>query len=894
MLAVMNQPAENITPATRRLYLIDGYGFVFRAFHAIRELTAPDGTPVNAVYGFTNMLLKLRRNVRENNGDYMVVVFDAGKKSFRNTIYADYKANRPPAPPELIPQFALVREAAAAIGLPCVELEGYEADDLIATYAREACRQGIEVIVVSSDKDLMQLVCDGIQLYDAMKDKPIGLPEVFEKFGVTPEKVLDVLALMGDSSDNIPGVPGIGPKTAAELVNQFGSLDDILAGAAQVKQQKRRESLQQFAEQARLSRELARLKEDAPMPATIESFTVREEHPEVVLPFLQRMGFKSLTAKFEEKHRVKSSAFNVQSSESGVQSSEKQQTEYVTLEGGQLAAWLEPARDSGKLAIVPTAEGMAVATAPGRAAYVPFGAGKPQTDLFGGGEVKDDRQVIRDALEPYVKDASVLKVGHDMKQGTKTETLLPAPYDDTLMMSYVLDGARYSHDLANLAQMQTGMVLADDDHAAKADAVLRLQAHFRKRLFNEKMLSLYENMERPLVQVLAAMEARGIKVDSARLKELSQTFHKEIASLEKEIHALAGREFLIASPKQLGEVLFDEMKLPGGKVSKKSGAYGTDVSVLEELVEQGHVIAAKVLAWRGLTKLTTTYTEALQKEINPKTGRVHTTFAMAATTTGRLSSVNPNLQNIPVRTPEGKSIRTAFIASSGNLLISADYSQIELRLLAHMADIPALKEAFRNEEDIHAKTAAQVFGIPLAEVDGSHRRAAKAINFGIIYGQSAFGLAAGLGIPQAQAKQYIESYFRQYPGIRDYMEKTKLEAREQGYVTTLFGRKCFLPGINAGGPQRAFAERAAINAPLQGTAADIIKKAMVAIHRKLPEKGFSARMVLQVHDELLIEAPEAEVQDVMALVKREMEQVATLSVPLTASANAGKDWGGIH
>ena len=901
------------TPADeKRLYLIDGYGFVFRAYHSIRELNAPDGTPVNAVYGFTNMLLKLRQRVRPNNGDYMLVVFDAGRKTFRNEIYSDYKANRPPAPEDLVPQFPLVREAAEAIGLPTATIEGYEADDIIATCALQGKEQGMKVTIVSSDKDLMQLVDDDIHMFDAMKDKDINPKEVEEKFGVMPEKVLDVLALMGDSSDNIPGVPGIGPKTAAELLNQFGNLDEVLAQAETIPQKKRRESLIDFAEQARLSRELASLCKTVPDVPELETLAVRDETPEEILQFLHKLGFKSLITKFEQKHGVQVADI-ITETKQPAKNTKKQPTEqFEQLEDSNaLQRWLEQTPRTGKLALALMQEdapitGLALSCEEGYAAAIRFNQPKTQptqSSLFGD-DANSPAQTnhhdgIMDVLTPLLQHPSIMKFSCDSKRLMEYFGEMMTPIDDVMVMSYVLDGNKHKHDIETLVEQYDNAEKSTSDEpwymaCRQASALCAIHASLRQRLFNEQMLTVYETIERPLTGVLTRMEMHGIKVDPIVLKTMSDDFAKRLTTLEKEIYTLANKEFNIGSPKQLGSILFEDMGIEGGKKSKKSGNYSTGADVLEALAAQGHIIASKILEWRALSKLKSTYTDALGKEINPKTGRVHTTFGMASTSTGRLSSSAPNLQNIPIRTEEGRKIRCAFVAEKGNKLISADYSQIELRLLAHMAKIAALKDAFIHGEDIHTKTASQVFDIPIEKIDSMTRRKAKAINFGIIYGQSAFGLANQLDIDRSTAKAYIDAYFEQYPGIRHYMETTKEFAHKHEYVETLFGRKCYLHSINSKGPQRAFAERAAINAPLQGTAADIIKKAMIQIDRWLDKEFPQAKMILQVHDELLFEVPEAQADTIAKRVKHSMEQVINLSVPLTVEANPGNHWGEIH
>ncbi|NDF13059.1 MAG: DNA polymerase I [Proteobacteria bacterium] len=906
---ILSPTSATSSAHTKHLFLIDGYGFVFRAYHSLPPMTRSDGTPVNAVYGFTNMLLKLRAQIETSNKNnpedhYMAVVFDSGRKSFRNDIYAEYKANRPPAPEDLIPQFALIRKAADALQIPALECEGYEADDLIATYTRIAREDGAKITIVSSDKDLMQLVDENVNLFDAMKEKIIGEKEVVEKFGVPPSKVLDVLALMGDSSDNIPGVPGIGPKTAAELVQQFGSLDQVLTRAGEVKQNKRRESLIAFADQARLSQKLAALEANAPCPLELSSLAMQPMKSEPIRDFLKENNFKSLLARIEQQH-----AFPVARP---IEQAEKTPaapvasapvisttvTEIKTV--AELRTWVKSVESTGQLAVLHTREKdgtlhFHLALDESRAShFTSSNANAAAQNLFDVSSTPKDAlpfSEVSSTLMPLIADRSLITIGHDIKSllVLMDKANAAQAVDDVELMSYVLDGAVVEHTIPALVSRTLPV-----EPASPALALIALHRVLKARLVAEQMTRVYEGLERPLIPVLAAVEKKGVFIDTEMLRLMSHDFAQTIQRLEHEIYALAGMHFNIGSPKQMGEVLFDKMQLPGGKKSKKTGAYGTDAGVLEELVEQGHAIARKILQWRMLSKLKSTYTDALGTHINPETKRIHTTFQMTVTSTGRLSSQYPNLQNIPVRSEEGKKIRNAFIAEPGNTLLSADYSQIELRLLAHMADIPALKEAFAKNVDIHALTASQVLGVPLEKVDANMRRSAKAINFGIIYGQSAFGLAAGLGIPRTDAARYIEAYFRQYPGIAEYMERTKEFAREQGYVLTIFGRKCYMPGIKDKGPARQFAERAAINAPLQGTAADIIKRAMIALDRSFRVQNMTARMVLQVHDELLVEAPHAETEAVKALMKSTMESAASLSVPLVVEVASGNNWGEIH
>jgi len=944
--------------SVKHLFLVDGSGFIFRAFFArgvsSSAMTRSDGTPTNAVYIYTRMLRKL---VDDTEADHIAVIFDTSRKSFRNEIYADYKAHRPPPPEDLIPQFPLVREATEALNVPAIELPGYEADDLIATYARQAADAGAEVTIVSSDKDLMQLVDDRITMFDAMKNVRIGREQVIEKFGVGPERVIDVQALAGDSTDNVPGVPGIGVKTAAQLVEEYGGLDDILARAEEIKQPKRRQSLIDGADDARMSRELVTLKTDVPVEVPLSDLALREPDPGKFLDFLAAQEFKSLVKQYggdpdaiPDKKPPKKSEAKAEAEAPAQQTPKPKKKpsrpseiadgyELVQTED-RLEVWIREAAGQGSFAVDTETTslnsmqaelvGISLSLGPNRACYIPVAhvAGGEQATLdLDGGESQTAEtvpQISRDRavemLKPLLEDPAVLKVGHNIKYDNEIFArygVHVGPFDDTMILSYVLEGGLHGHGMDELAELHfshrtikfkdvagsgKSQVTFDKvpldkalDYAAEdADITGRLHGLLRPRLVADRMVSVYETLERPLIGVLTDMERAGIRADAGVLKRLSQDFEKRLGDLETDIHKLAGHEFNIASPKQLGEILFDEMGLEGGRKTK-TGAYGTGADVLEGLAAEGHDLPARVLDWRQLAKLKSTYTDTLIEQINPETGRVHTTYGQAVASTGRLSSNDPNLQNIPVRTEEGRKIRRAFVPSDGCVLLSADYSQIELRLLAHVAGIDALKDAFREGMDIHALTASQVFGVPVEGMDPMIRRQAKAINFGIIYGISAFGLARQLAIPRGDAKAYIDAYFERYPGIRDYMDRTKEMAREQGYVTTLFGRKCYTPGIKDGNPShRSFAERAAINAPLQGGAADIIKRAMIRMPAALEKAGLGARMLLQVHDELIFDVPESEVDATAELAKSVMEGVATLDVPLTVDTGFGGNWDEAH
>jgi DNA polymerase-1 len=918
------------------LYLIDGSGYIFRAFHALPPLNRPDGTPVNAVLGFTNMLVRLLDDV---GADRIAVIFDAGRTTFRNDIYPEYKANRDEPPPELIPQFALIKEATRAFNVPAIELEGFEADDLIASYAAAAVEAGDEVTIVSSDKDLMQLVRDHVRMLDPMKNRKIGPDEVIEKFGVRPDKVVDVQALCGDSVDNVPGIRGIGIKTAAELINQYGTLDELLARAAEIKQPKRRESLIEGAEMARISRELVRLKADVPLPMALDAFVKRAPDQEVLQAFLAQQGFRTLMNRLGADFTPKGERAGAHVPALTVETAREPERPYELVQDlAALERWIERATLAGAVAVdtettsldtmVAELVGVSLALGEGDACYIPLGHVAP--DGAGGGGQLDfsaesgPKQIkLADALaklSPLLEDPSVLKIGHNIKYDAEIfarYNIELGPVDDTMLLSYALEGGLHGHGMDELAALHFGhetikykdvagtgkghigfarVALDKALHYAAEDADItwRLHERLKPRLLADRMVTVYETIERPLIPIIAAMEREGVKVDRTGLKRLSGDFAQKLAGLEDEIHRLAGHPFNVGSPKQLGVVLFEELKLPGGKRGK-NGDYSTDSGVLEPIAAAGNDLAARVLDWRQISKLKSTYADALVEQINPDTGRIHTSFSMAAASTGRLSSTDPNLQNIPVRTEEGRKIRSTFIAEAGWKLLSVDYSQIELRLLAEMADIQSLKDAFRDGVDIHALTASQVFGIPLEQMDKETRRKAKAINFGIIYGISAFGLGAQLGVPSGEASAFIKAYFERYPGIRAYMDSAKAYAREHGFVKTLFGRKIHMPGIaDSNQARRAFAERQAINAPIQGSAADIMKRAMLRVPGALREAGLKARMVLTVHDELLFEVPVSEIDATSSLVRSVMEAAGGLTIPLVAEAGVGDTWAEAH
>lgn len=930
---------------TPHLVLVDGSGFIFRAFHALPPMTSPEGVPVNAVYGFTTMLARL---LKDHVGTHLAVLFDASRQTFRSEIYPQYKAHRPEPPEDLRPQFSLIREATQAFNVPGIELPGWEADDLIASYAMAIRAQGGTCTIVSSDKDLMQLVGDGVCMLDPIKQTPVGPAEVETKFGVPPTKVVDVQALMGDPTDNVPGVPGIGPKTAAALVQEYGTLEAVLNAAPEMKKSKRRDMLIEHANAARVSLQLVTLATDVPLPVPVEELNTREPDMLILADWLDRMGFRSILSRMRlghpsgaHAHRAarKVAAASVAGATTPADAASAPDAsvlsapyhDYETVRTAEaLQKWVSTAQEAGICAVDTETDGLdplaanivgfSIATAPGKACYVPL---KHEGTL----EAPTGEQLAVDAalklLAPLLQDDAVLKIFHNAKfdllildhAGIPVSSITAV--DDTMLISYSQSAGLHGQGMDELSTLhlshtpitydsvtgtgrnrlpfaQVPVETATKYAAEDADVTLRLWHVLHPTLRANKALALYEQIERPLSAILADMEKAGIAVDRAELDRLSKDFEARMLGMENDIYEAAGRQFNIGSPKQLGEILFDEMGLKGGKRGK-AGAWSTDSSVLQDLADQGHDLPARILAWRQLAKLKSTYTDALLRQAG-RDDRVHTSFQMAITSTGRLSSTDPNLQNIPVRTEEGTRIRQAFIAPPGKKLISADYSQIELRLLADVANIPALREAFQLGQDIHARTASEVFNIPLDGMDALTRRRAKAINFGIIYGISAFGLSKQLGIPAGEARTYIDAYFARYPGIRDYMERMREEARTHGYVLTPFGRRCYVPGIHEkSAARRQYAERQAINAPLQGGAADIIKRAMVHLPLALQKAGFGAtRMLLQVHDELLFETDELEAKAVAAIIKNVMEAAADLAVPLVVETGIGQNWAEAH
>ena len=922
------------------LHLIDGSAFIFRAYHALPPLTRKsDGLPVGAVSGFCNML---NRYIEDNNGPdaptHVAVIFDHSSHSFRNDIFDGYKANRPPAPEDLVPQFPLTREATKAFNIACEEMEGFEADDMIATIACQARDAGGRVTIISSDKDLMQLVGDGIEMYDAMKNKRIDREGVFEKFGVYPDRVIDVQSLAGDSVDNVPGAPGIGVKTAAALINEFGDLDELLSRAVEIKQPKRRQTLLDHAEQIKLSRELVTLDCNTPLTFALEDLEFRAPIPGQLLDFLTKMEFRTLTKRIAQKFELEIPTSDNLDTTSTNNISEKipfdsANYEYIKT-ADQLQTWVHKIYETGYVAIdtettslndmLAELVGISLATEIGSACYIPIGHKEGQDDdLFDNFQLVEgqlDLEYVLDRLRPVLTDDSILKIGQNIKYDAKVLSrygIEVTTFDDTMLLSYAMHGGLHNHGMDALSEryldhspisiktligsgksaitfdkvkIEDAVTYAAED----ADITLRLWKIFKQKLHLSKVTKVYESLERPLVSVLAQMEKNGVKVDRETLSRMSNAFAQKMAGLEAEIYELAGETFNVGSPKQLGEIMFDKLGYEGGKKGK-NGAYATGADILEELATS-YDFPKRVLDWRQLSKLKSTYTDALQDHINPDTGRVHTSYSIAGAVTGRLSSTEPNLQNIPVRTEDGRRIREAFVAESGNILVSLDYSQIELRILAHIAKIDALKQAFHDGLDIHAMTASEMFDVPLDQMTPEIRRQAKAINFGVIYGISGFGLARNLRIPRAEAQGFIDRYFDRFPGIKEYMDETIKFSKENNYVKTLFGRVIHTPEINAKGPMAGFAKRAAINAPIQGTAADIIRRAMIRVPDAI--KDLPAKMLLQVHDELLFEVKEEFSQDLVDKVQSIMETASLpflkMDIPLSVDAGHGLNWAEAH
>ncbi len=1001
-------PAAKPVKKGDHVFLVDGSGYIFRAYHALPPINRKsDGLQLNAVFGFCNMLWKLLRDMKDDDKpSHLAVVFDKSEKTFRTEMYPDYKAHRPDPPDDLKPQFKFIREAVHAFDIPCLEQDGFEADDLIATYVRQAHQAGATSTIVSSDKDLMQLVSDGVIMFDTMKDKKIGRAEVMEKFGVPPEKVIEVQALIGDSTDNVPGVPGIGVKTAAQLIGEYGDLETLLKRAPEIKQEKRRQSLIDNAEKARLSKKLVTLDDQVKLNVPIGELAVHEPDYKRLIGFLKAMEFNSLMRRVAEFSGADAGEIDPEARFAGhvaslspppvtdapsqavasgqgtsaapqlplgrpaqpgdlarkrsgegpanfsgtphslaaarmeaARTAKFDRTKYETVRSVErLVAWIERARDNGLVALDAAATsfdpmqaelcGLSLAVAPNEACYVPLGhrQGGEGAGLFRGDVAPDQiaENAALQALKPLLEDQGVLKVGYDLKFAWQMFALRGieiAAYDDTMLMSYALDAGRASHALDSVAERTfnhaaldinelikagktkitfdaVGIDRATEYATERADIILRLHRVLKPRLAAERVVTVYETLERPLLAVLARMERRGISIDRDVLSRLSGEFAQEAAGLEEEINREAGEAVNPGSPKQLGDILFGKLGLPGG-TKTKTGQWATGARALEELAEQGHKLPQMILDWRQVSKLKSTYTDALPGFVNPTTHRVHTNYALASTTTGRLSSSDPNLQNIPVRTEDGRKIRRAFIAAPGTKLVSADYSQIELRLLAEIAGIEPLQKAFREGLDIHAMTASEMFGVPIKGMPPEIRRRAKAINFGIVYGISAFGLANQLGIGREEAGAYIKKYFERFPGIRDYIEESKKYAKDHCYVLTLFGRKCHYPEIRASNASvRSFNERAAVNARLQGSAADIIRRAMIRMEDALAKHKLTAQMLLQVHDELVFEVPQAEVEKTLPVVKNVMEDAplpaVSLSVPLQVEAHAADNWDAAH
>ncbi|KQM86190.1 DNA polymerase I [Sphingomonas sp. Leaf23] len=916
------------------LYLVDGSGYIFRAYHRLPPLTNIHGEPVGAVYGYTSMLWKLADALHKADGPtHMAVILDKSSKTFRNDLYDQYKAHRPPPPEDLVPQFPMIRDATRAFSLPCIEELGLEADDIIACYTQAALAQGWAVTIVSADKDLMQLMTDpSVDMLDTMNNRTLGPEHVVEKFGVTPDKLGDVLALMGDSVDNVPGVPGVGPKTAAKLINEHGNLEAVLAAAPEMKKGKLRDNLIEHADNARLSKVLVTLKCDGALPEPLDALELQGIPEAPLRAFLEHHGFRTLLNKLGTvaDTPVETPAAPVAQDDEPACDHDAYET-VVTQEA--LDRWVAEARAQGWVAIdtettgldATRAElvGVSMALAPNRACYIPIGHGG--TDMFAEKPEQLPRDAVLATLKPLFEDESVLKIGHNLKYDMivlARAGLAVAPYDDTIVMSFALDAGLHGHGMDELAathlqhsciaykdvvgtgKKQVGFGEIDLKTATRyaaedADVTLRLWRRFKPRLPYEQATKVYEMVDRPLVRVIADMEQAGIKVDAGVLAKLSEDFSTRIAALETEIHELAGTKFTIGSPKQLGDVLFVTMGIKGGRKGK-SGVYSTDVNELERIAADkdspGAVIAAKVLDWRQLSKLKSTYTDALQAQINPATGRVHTSYSLTGAQTGRLSSTDPNLQNIPIRTEVGRQIRDAFVAEPGNVILAADYSQIELRLAAHIADVPQLREAFERGDDIHSITAQELFG----EVNRDTRGRAKTINFAILYGISRWGLAGRLDVSADEAQAMIDRYFDRFPGINRYIAETTQSVRTTGFTTTLFGRKTHFPRIQSKVQhERQGAERAAINAPIQGTSADIIKRAMARMGPALAEAGLGeVRMLLQVHDELVFELPEGLVEAATPVIRRVMETAAEpvvqLTVPLGVEIGTGKSWGAAH
>tara|TARA_B100000700_G_scaffold316804_1_gene407003 strand:+ start:1641 stop:4400 length:2760 start_codon:yes stop_codon:yes gene_type:complete len=918
----------NFIKKTDHFYLIDGSGYIFRAYYALPPLSRKsDGLPTGAVNGFCNMLYKLleesRMDESKNKPTHFAVIFDSARKNFRNEIYSDYKANRTDAPEDLAPQFEYIRKSVSAFNVESDELLNYEADDLIATYTEQILKKGARVTIVSGDKDLMQLVKPGVRLYDPMKSKVLGNKEVKEKFGVEPNKVMDVQALAGDSSDNIPGVPGIGIKTAAELINKYKSLEKLLQNAEKIPQNKRRETILKNKDKALLSRKLVELKIDVPVKKDLKSFELKKIDKEKLYSFLREMEFNRLLSQVIS-HYGEPAREVVQSKNSQKFDLKKYKT---ILKIEELEDWIKKIEEKGIVAVDTETDslnpheanlvGISLCYLEGYACYIPL---KHETEKV------LEKKIVLEKLKKILEDKSIKKVGQNIKFDYiifLRNKIKVNPIEDTMLMSYALDAGKHRHNMDDLSEIHlshktisfkevagTGknqisfdkvpIKLATEYAAEDADVTLRLYNLFKERLNKEKLLKIYEIFEKPLVNILSQMEIEGVKINSNFLNDLSKKFNIKIKKLEKEIFKESKKEFNIGSPKQLGEILYNELKIAALKKTKKGG-FATSASVLEDLAFKGHKLPKLVLDWRQLTKLKNTYTDTLPEHINNKTNRVHTSFLLAATSTGRLASSEPNLQNIPIKTEDGKEIRKAFIAEKNSSLISADYNQIEMRILADIADVKELKKAFKNNEDIHSLTASQVFNIPLNKIDNEMRRKAKAINFGIIYGISQYGLAKQISVSNQEANDFLKSYFKKFSEIKDYMNTTINFCRKSGYVNNIFGRRCYVTGINDKNYNvRNFQERAAINAPIQGSAADIMRLAMIKVEKALNDKSnYKGKMLLQIHDELIFEVPNDEIEKTINVIKKSMLDVSDsdhhkFSVPLTVDISSGNNWGEAH
>ena len=918
---------------TDHFYLIDGSGYIFRAYYALPPLTRKsDGLPTGAVSGFCSMLFKLLEDSKSDQNlqrpTHFAVIFDSARKTFRNDIYVDYKANRSEAPDDLAPQFEYIRKSVLAFNLPSVELPNYEADDLIATYVDKILKKGAKVTIVSSDKDLMQLYKKDVRIFDPMKNKFVSEEDIIKKFGVDANKVIDVQSLAGDSSDNVPGVPGIGVKTAAELINKYGTLEKLLKFAHEIKQNKRRETLIENKEKALISKKLVTLKHDSPIIKELSEFKLKEIDKDKLYKFLREMEFNRLLSSAISTYgepELSNSTVEIKNLEK--QKPINNKNYYLITDADQIDEWIKEAEEVGEVAVDTETSsldphqadliGISLCSKIGKACYIPIGHKS---------KISINKNDVIKKLKPLLEDPSVKKIGQNIKFDFIVLFkcgIIISPMEDTMLMSYVLDAGKNRHNMDTLSEIHLGhktisfkeivgtgkkqinfseveIDKAKDYAAEDADVTFRLYKKFIKNLKLEKMINIYEIFEKPLIKILAFMEMEGIEIDSKFLKSLSLKFEKKIKNLEKEIFKISKKDFNIASPKQLGEIIYNDLKIAGLKKTKK-GSFATSASVLEDLAFKGHKFPKLVLDWRQISKLKNTYSETLPEHVNPKTKRVHTSFLLAATTTGRLASSDPNLQNIPIKSEDGKDIRKAFTAKKGHLLISADYNQIEMRILADLADVKELKKAFQNNEDIHSLTASQIFNVDIKKIDQDQRRKAKAINFGIIYGISQYGLAKQINVSNYEAEEFLKAYFSKFPEIKIYMDNTIKFCRKSGYVNNIFGRRSYFNGINDKNFNvRNFQERAAINAPIQGSASEIMRLAMIRLDKKLNEhKNIKSKMLLQIHDELIFEVPKNDQNVTIKIIKNEMNSVVkseyhSFSIPLTVDVNIGDNWGILH